>query len=268
MISIRPLTHSDIAALFQLQCSCYPPSLWDTEDELRALVFDPANLALGAFETVAVANIGARLGLWKNSEVESLVGTVLVKAPDGRHLDRPELYSIEVSPASQHRGVGRKLLKEALKQMPGRMVAHCTAEGKRLIERSGRFKRTGDTVSRSGVILETFVTKDPAEESEGSNRMLTILLVIAAAIAVLYLMLGRETAPDAPPPAPPPSLDVLARQREDAAKMAREWATQLEMKVTGVSCSAEGLCTIARDPGLPFTVRCLAGTCVVEVCPR
>lgn len=258
MLTLRPLTTSDVPALSRLQSSCYPPSLWDTEDELRELVSDPSNLAIGAFDTIAA---------FTSTPVESIIGAVMVKVPGSRYLDRTELYSIEVMPKSRHRGVGRRLLKEALRRHPGSMVAHCTADGARLLERSGRFERTAGEVNRNGAILQTFVSKD-REESEGGARVLTILLVAAAVLAILYLVLGREKAHEPPSLAVPASPEVLAEQREEAARMARTWATQLEMKVTGVTCSPTGLCTIAREPGLPFTARCSAGTCVVDTCPR
>ena len=73
----------------------------------------------------------------------------------------------------------------------------------------------------------------------GGTRILTILLVAAAAIAVLYLVLGREKNSAVP---------------ADVALSARRWADRAGIQITGVDCRGTR-CTFGT-PRQPFDATC------------
>lgn len=53
-----------------------------------------------------------------------------------------------------------------------------------------------------------------------------------------------------------------------SATTARSWADRMGIHASGISCDADGRCTIAPTAGSPYAVLCDLTTCQAETCPR
>ncbi len=107
---------------------------------------------------------------------------------------------------------------------------------------------------------------DDEEESGDGNRMLTILLVIAAMIAVVYLVFDHDkgTTSDRPATFVTSPDDVEAQEHR-----ARTWAIEkLGTQLSGVSCDGFGRCTLMPKSGAPFLADCREPTCVLTTSER
>lgn len=96
--------------------------------------------------------------------------------------------------------------------------------------------------------------------------MLTILLVLAGAIAILYLLFGRTTKPV---PEHPAVFVAAPSDVERQEARARAWAAdKLGVPLAGVSCDGLGTCTLAPKTGHPFLADCTQPTCSLVNCKK
>lgn len=106
-------------------------------------------------------------------------------------------------------------------------------------------------------------TPPEPDKPESGGRMLTILLVATAAIAVLYVLFGRK--PESEPP-PEPSEAQIETQRQVHGRAARALADKLGQRLTGVTCDGRGNCVVSPESAPVYCVYCV-DACDVVACP-